>query len=164
MINKDDATELAIRLGERLAARKLMLVTAESCTGGGIATVLTSLPDSGQWFERGFVTYSVESKKEMLGVAQEIIDEHGVVSEQTALEMVRGALDRSHASVGVAVTGLAGPDGGPEQKPVGTVCFAWAGDRTVQTSTLLFSGERADVNRQSIHAAIKGLLGLIRNP
>ena len=159
----NNVTELVDQLGEILIARKMMVVTAESCTGGGIAQVLTTLPDSGQWFERGFVTYSVEAKKEILGVSQKTIDEYGVVSEQTALEMVQGALDISHTHIGVAVTGLAGPDKGPEQKPVGTVCFAWSRGHTFNTSTLVFSGDREEVSRQSIYTAVKGLLDLVQN-
>ncbi len=118
--------ELAARVGEALKAQGLMLSTAESCTGGWIAQALTAVPGSSNWFERGFVTYTYISKREMLGVSQDTLSTHGAVSEQTVREMVTGALANSHAQIAVSVSGTAGPAGGTPDKPVGTVCFAWA--------------------------------------
>src|SRR5215831_857510 len=117
---------LARRVGSRLRRRGLMLATAESCTGGWIAQAVTSVAGSSDWFERGFVTYSNEAKKEMLGVRAATLSRHGAVSEEAAREMASGALKRSGAHVAIAVTGIAGPGGGTREKPVGTVCFAWA--------------------------------------
>jgi len=118
---------LARRVGSRLKRRRLKLATAESCTGGWIAQAVTSVAGSSEWFERGFVTYSNEAKKEMLGVRAATLSRHGAVSEETAREMAAGALKRSEAHVALAVTGIAGPGGGTRKKPVGMVCFAWSG-------------------------------------
>ncbi|HTQ74679.1 MAG TPA: nicotinamide-nucleotide amidohydrolase family protein [Burkholderiales bacterium] len=150
---------LAKRLGARLKKRKLLLATAESCTGGWIAQAVTSVPGSSGWFERGFVTYSNEAKKGMLGVRASTLARHGAVSEETAREMARGALKRSRAQIAVAVTGVAGPGGGTRAKPVGMVCFAWAlkkGD--TQSTVRRFHGGRERVRRQSVAAALRGLL------
>jgi nicotinamide-nucleotide amidase len=150
---------LAKRLGARLKKRKLLLATAESCTGGWIAQAVTSVPGSSDWFDRGFVTYSNEAKKDMLGVRASTLSRHGAVSEETALEMAAGALKRSAAHVAVAVTGVAGPGGGTRAKPVGMVCFAWAlGRKPPQSATRRFSGGRESVRRQSVAEALRGLL------
>lgn len=135
-----------------------MLVTAESCTGGGIAYAITELPGSSEWFERGFVTYSNPAKQEQLGVPHELIARHGAVSEQVAAAMAVGALQHSHADYSVAVTGIAGPDGGTEEKPVGTVCFGW-GQRGagVRTARIVFDGDRQQVRELSILTALQGL-------
>src|ERR687895_1929740 len=117
--------ELAEKVGRTLEARKLMLATAESCTGGWIAEAITMIPGSSAWLDRGFVTYTNDAKREMLGVRAETLDRHGAVSEPVVVEMVQGALRASRAQVAVAVSGVAGPSGGTPQKPVGTVCFAW---------------------------------------
>ena len=122
-----DLASLAAVLAGRLTARNESLVTAESCTGGWIAKICTDLPGSSSWFERGFVTYSNASKQELLGVSARTLERHGAVSEATVREMVSGALRHSHAVWGLAVSGIAGPGGGSEDKPVGTVWFAWAG-------------------------------------
>ena len=116
---------LATRVGRRLKAKKRLLVSAESCTGGWVAQVVTSIPGSSAWFERGFVTYSNAAKRELLGVEAATLKKHGAVSEETAREMARGALARSKGNLALAVTGIAGPGGGSRDKPVGTVCFAW---------------------------------------
>ena len=118
--------ELAEQVGQALKARALMLVTAESCTGGGIGEAVTMVPGSSAWFERGFITYTNTAKHEMLGVKTETLESNGAVSEQTVKEMVAGALANSHAQVAVAVSGTAGPGGGTPEKPVGTVWLAWA--------------------------------------
>lgn len=139
-----------------------MLVTAESCTGGGIAYALTALPGSSGWFERGFVTYSNLAKQEQLGVPHALIARHGAVSEQVAAAMARGALLHSPAQVSVAVTGTAGPDGGTREKPVGTVCFGW-GRRGAEARTArrVFDGTRQQVRELSILAALQGLAELV---
>jgi nicotinamide-nucleotide amidase len=152
-------TTLATRAGSRLKARGLKLVTAESCTGGWVAEAVTAIPGSSDWFERGFVTYSNEAKREMLGVRAGTLDRAGAVSEETALEMARGALRASRAQVAVSVTGVAGPTGGTAAKPVGMVCFGWAlagGD--ADATTRHFTGDRGEVRRQSVVFALRGLI------
>ena len=150
---------LARRVGSRLRERGLVLATAESCTGGWIAQAVTSIAGSSEWFERGFVTYSNESKKELLGVRASTLARHGAVSEATAREMATGALRRSRAQVAVAVTGIAGPGGGTRKKPAGTVCFAWTGKKGGATSvTRRFTGGREAVRRRSVAFALQGLL------
>ena len=139
-----------------------MLATAESCTGGWIAEAVTMVPGSSEWFERGFVTYTYISKREMLGVARSDARAHGAVSEEVVLEMVSGALARSHAQVAVAVSGVAGPSGGTPEKPVGTVCIAWgAKDGAPRAETQLFPGDREAVRRRSVEHALKGVLALL---
>ena len=156
---RDKLPALARRIGVRLKARGLELATAESCTGGWIAQAVTSVPGSSGWFDRGFVTYSDESKKELLGVRAGTLSRHGAVSEATAREMASGALARSRAQVAVAVTGIAGPTGGTKEKPVGMVCFAWSRKgRVPESVTRRFSGDRESVRRQSVIAALQGLL------
>lgn len=156
-------TGRARRLAPQLLARGERLVTAESCTGGFIAKCLTDVPGSSQWFERGWVTYSDRSKRQELTVAAGLIKRHGAVSEQVARAMAQGALDAGRADVAVAVTGIAGPDGGSPDKPVGTVWIAWArrdGARVVVAARRFqFSGNRDAVRRQTVAAALDGLLG-----
>jgi nicotinamide-nucleotide amidase len=150
---------LAQKLGERLKAAKALLVTAESCTGGWVAQVVTSVAGSSEWFERGFVTYSNAAKQELLGVRAETLRQHGAVSEETAREMAAGALARSRGTVAVSITGVAGPGGGSPDKPVGTVCFAWADSRgPVASQSMQFAGDREAVRRQSVIHALEGLL------
>jgi nicotinamide-nucleotide amidase len=149
---------LAQSVGERLKAARAKLVTAESCTGGWAAQVVTSVAGSSAWFERGFVTYSNEAKRELLGVQENTLRAHGAVSEETAREMAQGALSRGHGTVALAVTGVAGPGGGTRDKPVGMVCFAWASERSVSSETRQFSGDRESVRRQSVVRALEGVL------
>ena len=152
---------LATRLGERLAARGWMAATAESCTGGGISAAITEIAGSSAWFDRGFVTYSNAAKQELLGVQAGTLARVGAVSEETAGEMARGALQRSAAQVSVAVTGVAGPGGGSDEKPVGTVCFGFATRAGVVLARRhLFTGDRAAVRRQTVITALEGLLAL----
>ncbi len=153
---------LLLQLSEQLIQQNRMLVTAESCTGGGIAYAITELPGSSDWFERGFVTYSNPAKQEQLGVPHELIARHGAVSEQVAAAMAVGALQHSHADYSVAVTGIAGPDGGTEEKPVGTVCFGW-GQRGagVRTARIVFDGDRQQVRELSILTALQGLADVV---
>ena len=156
---RDTLERLAARVGARLKRRGLKLATAESCTGGWIAQAVTSIAGSSDWFERGFVTYSNEAKKELLGVRPSTLSRHGAVSEETAREMASGALRRSRAQVAIAVTGIAGPGGGTPEKPVGMVCFAWALKKGATRSAVRrFAGGRESVRRQSVAAALRGLL------
>ncbi len=157
---------LAEKLGRELLAQHLTLATAESCTAGGIAYAVTTVAGSSRWFDRGFVTYSNESKIQMLGVSAAYLRDFGAVSEPVARAMAIGALTHSGAQVAVAVTGIAGPDGGSEAKPVGTVCFAWAVRRDltvapwVKTETHRFEGDRAAVRTATIIKALQTLVGL----
>lgn len=145
----------AVALGRRLESIGLMVCTAESCTGGLVARALTEIGGSSVWFERGFVTYSNEAKRDCLGVAPATLDGHGAVSEPVAREMASGALRASRAGLAISITGVAGPGGGSPGKPVGTVCFGWATANRVETTTRRFDGDRAAVRRQ---AAIYALL------
>lgn len=155
---------LAEAAGRALQASGLMLATAESCTGGGVAQAITEIPGSSLWFERGFVTYSNRAKEEMLGVGSSTLSQFGAVSEETVAEMVRGALARSHAQVALAISGIAGPDGGTLQKPVGTVCFAWGlAGQPVVTRRLRLSGDRHEVRQQAVICAIEGLVELLQH-
>lgn len=150
---------LAQSLGTKLREKGVLLVTAESCTGGWAAEAVTAIAGSSEWFERGFVTYSNDAKVEMLGVRPETLERHGAVSEETAREMALGALAHSHASVALAITGVAGPGGGTAAKPVGTVCFAWAGrGGRLRSETCQFAGDREAVRRQSVERALRGAL------
>ncbi len=154
--------QLAEDVGAALKRRGLMLATAESCTGGWIAEAITMVPGSSEWFERGFVTYTYISKREMLGVREATLERHGAVAEEVVLEMAQGALARSHAQVAMAVSGVAGPGGGTPEKPVGTVCTAWGiHDGAPRAETRHFSGDREAVRRQSVEHALKGLLALL---
>lgn len=160
----DTLTALVILVAARLRERGYQLVTAESCTGGWVAQAVTSVSGSSAWFERGFVTYSDESKTELLGVRAETLARHGAVSEETAREMAAGALERSRAQIAVAITGIAGPTGGTKEKPVGMVCFAWAQLAGVPESTSRqFGGDREGVRRQSVITALQGLLERLEN-
>ncbi len=154
-----DLEDMARRVGEQLLASARMLSTAESCTGGMVAAAMTSIAGSSAWFERGFVTYSNQSKVEMLGVAPDVIGQHGAVSIETAAAMAQGALAASHAQIALSITGIAGPGGAVDGKPVGTVCFGWAGEGLVTaTETCLFAGDRDAVRRQSALHALQGVL------
>jgi nicotinamide-nucleotide amidase len=153
---------LVERVAEALLVRRQMMSTAESCTGGGIAAALTGLAGSSRWFERGFVTYSNDAKIESLRVQPQTLIDHGAVSEATVREMAAGALAASRAQWAVAVSGIAGPDGGTPDKPVGTVCFGWAGPgRRVRVETRVFAGDRAAVRRAAVTHALEGLLILL---
>ncbi len=149
---------LAQKLGARLKGAGAKLVTAESCTGGWAAQVVTSVAGSSAWFECGFVTYSNQAKRELLGVRDDTLQEYGAVSEETAREMAQGALRRGRGTVALSVTGVAGPGGGSPTKPVGMVCFAWASARSVRSETQQFSGDRESVRRQSVIRALEGVL------
>ncbi len=151
--------KLAEQLGNSLLARGELLTAAESCTGGWLAQSVTAIAGSSAWFDRGFVTYSNAAKMDMLGVPETTLARHGAVSEPTARAMAQGALAHSLADWSVAITGVAGPSGGSPDKPVGTVCFAWAQkDAGCEAQTCHFSGDRAAVRQQSVAHALKGLL------
>lgn len=150
---------LAERLGGLLLERGEWLAAAESCTGGWLAQSVTAIAGSSAWFDRGFVTYSNAAKVEMLGVPEATLERHGAVSEAVARAMAQGALVNSGADWTVAITGVAGPGGGSPQKPVGTVCFAWASKAGgCEARTCYFSGDRAAVREQSVRFALSGLL------
>ncbi|EYS96374.1 damage-inducible protein CinA [Cupriavidus sp. SK-4] len=155
--------QLAIQAGVALADKSLMLATAESCTGGLGAAAITDVSGSSGWFERGFVTYSNEAKSTMLGVPAKLIRDHGAVSEEVARAMAEGALLNSRAQVALSVTGVAGPNGGTPEKPVGMVCFGWSNRITTHTETQRFRGDRGQIRRQAAEHAMRGLLELIRN-
>lgn len=145
-------------IAQTLVARGWMLATAESCTGGLIAGACTDLAGSSRWFERGFVTYSNAAKSELLGVPAGLIAQHGAVSEEVAAAMAAGALAHSAAQVALSTTGIAGPGGAVAGKPVGTVCFGWAGPGGVRTERLVFSGDRRAVREQAVAHSLQGLL------
>lgn len=155
-----------VALSEAVAAacrqRRLLVATAESCTGGWAAQVITHTAGSSGWFERGFVTYANEAKRELLGVHLQTLERHGAVSEQTVREMAEGALRHSRAQVAVAVSGIAGPGGGSLDKPVGLVCLAWAvaGGQTVSL-TQRYPGGREQVRALAIAAALQGVLDVL---
>lgn len=153
---------LAAALGAALSAKGWQLATAESCTGGWVAQAVTAIAGSSQWFDRGFVTYSNAAKQDMLGVQAATLAEHGAVSEATVREMVAGTLARSRADLALAISGIAGPTGGSAAKPVGTVWIAWGLRQGAQRAQRFhFDGDRAEVRRQSVLAALQGALALV---
>ena len=154
----DDITELAAELGRRLQLLNAHITTAESCTGGGIAEAITRIPGSSAWFEAGFVTYSNRQKTQQLGVPGELFEKVGAVSREVVEAMVRGAQRQSLARFAVAVSGVAGPDGGSPTKPVGTVWLAWGVGEAVFSEQRFFPGNRDEVRRQTVKAALDGLL------
>jgi nicotinamide-nucleotide amidase len=159
MSDLDDQEKKARILGDLLLQRGEMLVTAESCTGGGISQILTEIPGSSVWFERGFVTYSNLAKTEMLGVSEEKISSFGAVSESVVKAMTEGALNHSPADWAVAVSGIAGPSGGTPEKPVGTIWMAWqVRGKPSEAESHVFGGNRAAIRRQTINRALQGLI------
>lgn len=155
----NELESLAEQLGQALLSRGEWLATAESCTGGWVAQTLTAIAGSSAWFDRGFITYSNAAKMEMLGVPETTLERHGAVSEATARAMAQGVLSHSRANWSLSITGIAGPSGGTAEKPVGTVCFAWASDDGgCEAQTRLFNGDRAAVREQSVRYALRGLL------
>ena len=154
----DNLHQLAEKVGALLSEKNLLLVTAESCSGGGIAHAITEISGSSGWFECGFVTYSNASKSELLDIAPALIAQHGSVSEEIAAAMAEGALANSEAHVAVSTTGIAGPHGAVPGKPVGTVCFAWSMNGRTHTERLQFAGDRQSVREQTVVHGLKGLL------
>ena len=167
MNDSDDVSDTALqrtatRLGEALKAEHATLCTAESCTGGWIAKILTDIPGSSAWFDCGMAAYSYEAKQALLRVRPETLMEYGAVSRETALEMVSGALITSGAGLAVAVTGIAGPGGGLPGKPVGTVWIAWKRrGQYPKAEVFHFGGDREAVRRQTVAKALQGLMPLI---
>jgi len=159
---KNSIEQLSQTLGESLIKHQIKLTSAESCTGGGLAFVITEIPGSSAWFERGFVTYSNQAKIDLLGVPAEIIEQYGAVSEETASAMAIGALKFSQAEISIAITGIAGPTGGTRDKPVGTVWFGWS-HKILGTDTVVkyFSGSRKKIRKQAIQFALENLCKFI---
>ena len=155
-----DRTGSIEQVAEVLLARRWMLVTAESCTGGLVASRCTDMPGSSRWFFGGFVTYDNRAKMAWLHVREETLRQHGAVSAQTVREMAAGALARSGAQVALAISGIAGPTGGTPKKPVGTVWIAWAGPNEVTVERFHFAGDRAAVRQAAAEAALAGVVRL----
>lgn len=161
-MTQEAITALALELGEACKSRGWTVATAESCTGGGVGEAITRIAGSSAWFDRGFVTYSNDAKIDLLGVKQETLGSHGAVSEAAAREMVQGALHQSNAALAVAVTGIAGPDGGTATKPVGLVWFAWATlSGEVRSRFEVFGGDRASIREQAVKEALRGLVASV---
>lgn len=161
-VSDEELLQLAHIVGQKLHAKGWMLASAESCTGGWVAQVVTAIPGSSAWFDRGFVTYSNRSKEDMLGVNPATLEAHGAVSEETVKEMASGALTHSQAHISVALSGIAGPGGGLPKKPVGTVCIGWAtlaGEPLSTTCRL--SGDREEIRSRAVAAALRGLIELL---
>jgi nicotinamide-nucleotide amidase len=156
----DDITRLATALGQSLGALGATVTTAESCTGGGIAEAITRIAGSSSWFEAGYITYSNGQKHKQLQVPEALLSSVGAVSEEVVQAMVAGATRQAQARFGVAVSGVAGPGGGSEGKPVGTVWFAWADGPRIFTERRQFAGDRHAVRQQTVVVALEGLLAL----
>jgi nicotinamide-nucleotide amidase len=156
--------DIAVRvrtLATLLTRRRCKMATVESCTGGLIASALTALAGSSVWFDRGWVTYSNAAKTEEIGVASSLITDQGAVSEAVAAAMARGARATANVDYALSVTGIAGPDGGSPQKPVGTVCFGWATPTRLHTETRHFTGDRQSIREQSVDYALAQLIALL---
>jgi nicotinamide-nucleotide amidase len=154
---------LAERAGRLLQQRGLLLATAESCTGGGVAQAITDIAGSSDWFDCGFVTYSNASKTELLEVPAALIAQHGTVSEEIAAAMAEGALRNSNAHVTLSTTGIAGPGGAVLGKPVGTVCFGWSNADHTHTERLVFNGDRQQIREQTVLHSMQGLLRFLEH-
>ncbi|MDD3353055.1 nicotinamide-nucleotide amidase [Zoogloea sp.] len=151
--------QLSLRVGEHLKTRGWRLATAESCTGGWVAEVVTATAGSSAWFDCGFITYSNDAKCALLGVSPMTLARHGAVSEAATAAMARGTLERSEADLALSISGIAGPTGGTPEKPVGTVCFGWASTgEPPQTTTCRFDGDREEIRRQAVVFALEELL------
>lgn len=162
MFTEKTVKELAQVLGEKLTNASLIATTAESCTGGGVAYAITEISGSSQWFDRSFVTYSNDAKIQMLGIDEALIHEFGAVSEAVVNAMAIAAVQHSDADISVAISGIAGPNGGTLEKPVGTVCIAWYNSHGGhKTETYLFVGDRSEVRTQAIRLALLGLIETI---
>jgi nicotinamide-nucleotide amidase len=161
-VSQEQLETLAAGLGIALQRNGWRLATAESCTGGWLAQVVTSVAGSSAWFDRGFVTYSNAAKQDMLGVRAETLAQFGAVSEETAREMAQGALARSAARIAIAITGIAGPTGGTPEKPVGSVCFACAVSGQPPVSAWrCFDGDRRQIRAASVGFALRQLQALV---
>lgn len=161
MVLATETQQLAAELGALLSRKKWFVTTAESCTGGGIAYWLTAVPGSSAYVDRGFITYSNKSKQQLLGVRSATLLQFGAVSEETVREMAEGAAKAAGAGMAIAVSGIAGPDGGSAYKPVGTVCFGFYLNGSVASSQLVFVGDRQQVRQQAIDYALKQSIELL---
>lgn len=154
--------QCASALGSLMLAHRYMVVTAESCTGGMVSALITEIAGSSQWYDRGFITYSNQSKQQMLGISEHDLLKYGAVSQRVAALMAENALSRSQANVAVSITGIAGPDGGSDEKPVGTVWFGWKfADSDIPSAVTehqLFSGSRNQIRLQAVHCALQGII------
>lgn len=158
-ISDAELQQLTTQVAKCLLDRNWMLSSAESCTGGWLAKCCTDIAGSSIWFERGAVTYSNQSKQDFLDVQLSTLNQFGAVSEQTVIEMAQGILAHSNADISVAITGIAGPDGGSSDKPVGTVWFAW----TLKNTTTIaechhFEGDRETIRRKAVFIALNGII------
>jgi nicotinamide-nucleotide amidase len=160
-VDDHELEALALKLGRALLVRGWRVSTAESCTGGWIAKALTDVPGSSQWFDGGIVSYSNAAKSELLGVGSELLEQHGAVSEAVVRAMANGVRARFHSQLAVAVSGVAGPDGGTPDKPIGTVCFAFATPMVTGVARRVFPGGREAVRRQSVAFALERLVDLV---
>lgn len=155
-------TQIALhRLAEVLIQRGLTISCAESCTGGGLAYAFTALPGSSTWFKCSVVTYANEAKTQMVSVPESTLQQFGAVSEQTVIAMAQGVVEHFHADIGISISGVAGPDGGSREKPVGTVWFGFALAGEIYASKQCFAGDREAVRKQAIEFAIEKILQLI---
>ena len=154
-------TDILNKVSQKLHENNLSLVSAESCTGGWVAKQITDLAGSSAIFDRGFVTYSNQAKQDMLGVSINTLDKYGAVSEQVVIEMVAGALENSQADIALSISGVAGPGGGTEEKPVGMVCFGWMKrGKEAKAETIIFIGDRDEIRRQAVDFSLKGVISL----
>lgn len=159
-----ELAQLVAQVADELTCRSWKLTTAESCTGGWIAKCCTDRPGSSGWFERGLVSYSNRAKRDLLGVEAATLEHEGAVSRAVAVQMAAGALNRAGVEAALAVTGIAGPDGGSPDKPVGTVWFAWAvAGQSVDAERMVFPGGREAVRRQTVAHALRGLIDRLRS-
>jgi nicotinamide-nucleotide amidase len=158
------ADELAVELGNLLLSINYRLTAAESCTGGLLAACLTDVPGASNWFDQSWVTYSNQAKTTLVGVAPQTLEQYGAVSEQTVQEMASGARRRASADVGIAISGIAGPDGGTDEKPVGTVWIAWSlSDQNVDSRCFAFTGNRQQVREAALLEALIGTIMRVSN-
>lgn len=162
LLSDEDLQQLTIQVAQGLLNRGWLLSTAESCTGGWVAKCCTDLAGSSAWFDRGFITYSNQAKHDMINVNEKTLAFSGAVSKQTVIEMAQGALQNSSANISVAISGVAGPDGGCDEKPVGTVWLAWATEKSAKAELHHFSGNRDAVRRQAVAIALKGIIKNVR--
>ena len=158
LTNSQTLTTIAQQLGEILCKKNAKLTIAESCTGGAISEAITSVSGSSQWFEFGFVTYANSAKQQLLGVSEETLEQYGAVSEQVVKQMAQGAIKQSEADYAIAVSGVAGPDGGTEEKPVGTVWVCWQTPSQIWTHKLVLSGDRQAVRTEAVKKSLQQLL------
>ena len=156
--NSQTLTTITQQLGEMLCKKNAKLTTAESCTGGGISEAITAISGSSQWFEFGFVTYANSAKQQLLGVSKQTLDQYGAVSEQVVEQMALGAIRQSRADYAIAVSGIAGPEGGTEDKPVGTVWVCWQTPTESWAQKFMLSGDRQAVRKAAIKKSLQQLL------